>query len=297
MESPLPLLTRAVSSLCHAYPFLSGCGRLANTPPLRWLAPSGEAEARLRDGARMQVPLDDHVGRSVYFFGDLDPKLTALCARLLRPGDTVLDIGANLGLVSLLAAGMVGPTGQVHAFEPQPALARRFRRSLAANGYRHVEVHPVALGREDGTLTLDIPADNRGAASLVRSRGGRRVDVPVRDASALFDALDLGPVRLVKIDVEGFEAEVLGGARRYFAAHPPDALVFELNDGSTQPFAERPVVRLLNELGYGFLDLRRELLRLRLRRVPFDARETGHDILALRRGAPYRELCRRLGVR
>src|SRR5947209_12853453 len=91
------------SRLMHWYPFLSGCGTAANSRAVRLAAGTGggEAWARLRGGPELLVPLDDYVGRAAYYVGDLDGKVSEVIRRVVRPGDTALDVGANLGVVAL----------------------------------------------------------------------------------------------------------------------------------------------------------------------------------------------------
>src|SRR5438067_1424811 len=126
----VPWATRVAQRACRLYPLFSGCGALANLPLLRRLAPpAGTVTTDLRDGSRIRVRPGDYIGRAVFFFGDLDPKLRWVFSRVLRPGDAALDIGANCGVMSLFAARLVGPAGQVHAFEPQPDLAALLRES------------------------------------------------------------------------------------------------------------------------------------------------------------------------
>src|SRR5947208_1901642 len=110
-----------ISSIAHMYPFYSGCGTIANSRPMDVMAPPLSDLVWARSvGGEVLVPLDDLVGRALYFFGDLDPKLTWVIRRLLEPGDIALDIGANLGFLSLFMAKIVGAHGAVHAFEPNP---------------------------------------------------------------------------------------------------------------------------------------------------------------------------------
>ena len=100
----------AIAKVTRLYPFLSGCGSLANHRLIDRLAgkPKREAWAEV-EGGRLLVSLDDYVGRSAFYVGDLDRKVSAVVDRFVRPGDTVLDIGANIGLVSLRVAKRVGP--------------------------------------------------------------------------------------------------------------------------------------------------------------------------------------------
>jgi FkbM family methyltransferase len=243
----------------------------------------------------MLAPLDDFVGRSLYYFGDLDPKLTWICRALLRPGDTVLDVGANLGLVTLIARALVGETGCVHAFEPQPDLAELVRRSALENRFREIRVHAVALGRAAATLNLFVPLGNRGAASLTRihSEIGSSIEVPVVDTSEYLEALELGAIRLLKMDVEGHEEHVLRGGARFFERNKPHAIISELNDAPGR-LDQHPVVRALQELDYELWKIPRALTRPRIEPIDGTSDSLSHDILAIARGESHAQVLRSL---
>ena len=240
----------------------------------------------------MVVRLDDVEGRSIYYMGDWDPRLTWIVRRLLRPGDTMLDIGANFGLLSLVAGSLVGPTGQVHAFEPQDAVADLLRRSLDLNGLDRVSIHRMALSDKTGTMTLHIPEGHTGAASLERPQMGTSssVEIPVRRIDDLIPELGLTRIRLMKIDVEGHESQVLGGATELFATHPPDVVVFESMERFTRPagepeppFGQLPAVQFFRTLGYELFAVGRSYLRVNL--SPVDLADPRHppcaDLMAV----------------
>lgn len=252
------LRAEAVSRITRLYPLLSGCGTLANHPLVDGLAghPEGEAWADV-EGGRLLVSLNDYVGRAAFYVGDLDRKVSAIVDRFVKPGDTVLDIGANIGLVTLRLSKRVGPSGVVHAFEPNPKPAFRLASSLAANGISNVQVHEVALGTEDAVLPLTIPTGNVGMGSLVAGFQGETVQVLVRR----LDDFDLGPVAFVKMDVEGFESQVLGGAERMLAKSPPKVILFEQNNESGTS------IQILRAAGYSVSGVAKSLLRLRLEPV------------------------------
>jgi FkbM family methyltransferase len=294
---------RIVASATRRYPFYSGCGRLANHPVLHRIAgqSSEVAWARVHGGYRVAAPLADHVGRAIFYLGELDRKITWVCSRLVQPGDTVLDIGANLGLVTFTLSALVGPAGTVHAFEPIPQLQTYIEEGIERNGVTNIQLHRMALGARDGELPLAVPRKNAGASSLVETRqsaDSSRLMVPVRTLSSVLTEQEAGHVRLIKMDVEGFEPEVLEGAADFFKIHPPDAILFELNDVSGMVRDHR-TIRLLSEYGYGFFSLPRRFTRMRAQRI--DAQESsssqdGHDYVAARLGPTYDDVANRLLV-
>jgi len=285
----MPTIRQSImATITRRYPLLSGCGRLANSRLLQWLAGGSNevAWARIAGGAQVLAPLDDFVGRAAFYVGDLDRKITAIGRRLIRPGDTVLDIGANIGVVAFAFASLVGVAGHVHAFEPNPELVKLLHAAVERNGTKNVTVHAMALGQEEGELELSVPRGNAGGASLVR-RGdptGKRVVVPVKQLSSVIRDTGIGPLRLVKIDVEGFEPQVLAGARQSFRTNPPDAVLFELNDVSG-PVSAHPTLQILQEMGYVFYGLPKAWVSLRLARFEPSACTAlrYHDLLAVHR--------------
>ena len=118
-----------------------------------------------------------------------------LCRNVLRRGDTAIDIGANLGLVAVIMASVVGSSGTVHAFEPQPDLASLIMRSAVLNGFDHLHVHRMALGNQDDCLELCIPYGNSGSASLIRRHSkGTTKAVPSRKVALIWSNLVWGPL-------------------------------------------------------------------------------------------------------
>ena len=252
-------VVNALAGLGRRYPLCRGHGWLARHA---FPDPAGDGaaiEVGLRSGPRVLVRPDEFIGRIVFYFGDLDPRISWICRRLLRSGDTVIDVGANYGVVSLVAADLVGPGGVVHAFEPQPQVADLLRRSVQRNEFTQVCVHEVALSDADAELELRIPLGNLGGASLSRASGsGSSINVQVRHSGTVLSQLDLSAIRMLKVDIEGHEAEFLRGGREFLRRCPPDVIVFESNDalyedGVHVPFWQRPAVQELRDLGYDFV--------------------------------------------
>jgi len=261
-------------------------------------------EVNLRSGSRMLVHPDEFIGRIVYYFGDLDPRLSWVCRRVIGAGDVVIDVGANYGVISLLAADLVGPTGVVHAFEPQPQVAALLRRSAQRNAFSQLHVHQVGLSDADAELDLHIPVANLGSASLDRVAGpGSSIKVSVRHSGTLLSELGLPAIRLLKLDVEGHEAAVLRGARGFLRRCPPDVILFESNDtlyeaGKPVPFWERDAVRELCDLGYDLVRVTQHIGALgppRFARVRSGGDDRGLDFVAVHR-SKYREIADILAV-
>lgn len=151
----------------------------------------------------------------------------AALRRTIRPGMTVLDVGGNLGLYTLLLSRLVGPAGRVVTFEPDPDLFALLRRNCELNGCTNVEAHNLALGRRRDRLVLRKMILNSGDNTLGSGGSGlfrREVEIEV---VALDEFLPALRPDLVKIDVQGWELEVLRGMERTLAANPQAALHLE----------------------------------------------------------------------
>lgn len=158
--------------------------------------------------------------RLLYLEGERFVGERGLVSELVRPGDTVVDVGANIGYYALLAARIVGPRGRVLAFEPEPDNLVELRMNIERNGLGMVEIRPVAVGAQAGTVSF-LRGINGGVTGGAADDGASTVQVPM---VALDDVLE-GPVGMIKIDVEGYEGEVLAGARRVIERCKPRLFV------------------------------------------------------------------------
>jgi FkbM family methyltransferase len=128
----------------------------------------------------------------------------------LAPGDTFVDLGANVGVFSLYAAKAAGPQGCVLAIEPSPTMLERLRFNLAANGFRNVRIAPVAVGEARGEATFHTLPDAHGSASLLKLPGSAaQMTVPVETLLALLQAHGIEQVDAMKVDIEGYEDRAL----------------------------------------------------------------------------------------
>jgi FkbM family methyltransferase len=178
--------------------------------------------------------------------------LTAFFLAQLHEGMTVVDVGANQGELTAIAAACVGASGRVIAYEPSPATARALRARLG--GEPHVEIHRCALASRAGTSTFYIDSSKSTSSTLYPGaigpvRQAIRVTVQTLDAEAPL----LPPVDLIKIDAQGAEGRIFEGARRLLKRDKP-LLIFELWPHGLRA-AGTDGTRMLNDLaglGYHF---------------------------------------------
>lgn len=207
MTSPSPVtdpdarLRRLASLPAMGYPLLLAWQK-------GWLrAPSGVACARQEDGRALRCDLSDRTQRTMCL-GLFEPGETRLVSRLLGPGDVFIDVGAHIGWFTTMAARRVQASGRVIACEPYPANARALRENLRINESHNVRVVEAAVSHAAGTLRLARGPDSGSVTALDWAH-----DDPAEVPMLTLDELTQGvaDVRLLKVDVEGWEAHVLRG--------------------------------------------------------------------------------------
>jgi FkbM family methyltransferase len=284
----MAITTALAAMVGRLYPLYSGNFKIINSRVARKFIKAVDEFAWCRcPGGEILVPLSDAVGRCIYFTGDYDRKITWLCRKVLRLGDTALDIGANLGIVTLTMAKAVGKAGVVYAFEPNPRLQSLLSRSIERNALLNVHLHNVALGDRPDILSLHVPSDNFGQGSLVfhsdNSQASHHV-VKVERLSDIIERERLTSIRMIKIDVEGFEQKVLAGAEETLKGIRPDLIVFESNAQNQPIFRNRPAVQILRRHGYEFFSIPKAAFSISLRTIDLGRDEDpGHDIVAIAR--------------
>ena len=183
----------------------------------------------LRCGFRVLLDLRDWSQRRAYFGGDYyQTSLVGLLEHLLRPGDNWVDVGANIGLVTLIAASHIGRTGHGLAFEPNPLVFPRLAEHVAINGLSSIHCYEAALGADSGRRTLAFPKRHTGAGTLLSAIASdcSYVEVDVRRGDDLLSGLAKRPT-IIKIDVEGFEPFVVEGLARALT-NPETAVIIEV---------------------------------------------------------------------
>ena len=218
-----------------------------------WVARTGRPAirvGRLRTGARIELDLAQWMHREIFYLGATEPRTTDLFRRVATAGWTFFDVGANEGYYALMAYDLGGLSSHVVAFEPQPTLAHRLRRSASLNGYS-LTVIEAACAASDGYLRFyesDQP-DNSGTATAVPGvHSTAATQVRAMSLDSYCAGVDVWP-DVLKIDVEGFELEVLKGFERGLQSRSPRLIVAELSDDPRHP-AHGQVAAFLLRWGY-----------------------------------------------
>ncbi len=230
-------------------------------------ASSGEIVSTCQGFVIRVDPADYAVGHTLALTGSYEPEVSAAVHEELAEGATFVDIGANIGWFSLLAASLVGPTGRVIAIEPNPRNVALLRQSAKDNGFENIEVVAVALSERPGAAALETDGSN-GRLILVDGPPTQAVEasfvVATYPLDTVLNEVGAGRVDAIKIDVEGAEPLVLRGATRTISESRP-VLVSEFYPLAldSSPWGNaRHYLAMLRALGYrlsvigsdGFLD-------------------------------------------
>ncbi|MSO89341.1 MAG: FkbM family methyltransferase [Rhodospirillaceae bacterium] len=203
---------------------------------LRRMFGAGSAAEVRRNGLRWRLDLDEGIDFSIFLLGAFEAATVAACERLVRAGDVVLDIGANIGAHTLPLARLVGPTGRVVAFEPTDFAFAKLSANLALNpvyAARVTVAQTMLLDRGDGPIPRTLPSSwpLAGGADVHPKLRGRDMTTAGAGALTLDTYLAENAIRrvdFIKLDVDGFECRVLTGAEATLRRCRP-VIVMELS--------------------------------------------------------------------
>lgn len=198
--------------------------------PNHYQYPPGSLRSVLRNGIAFDLDISDLIQWFIYF-GMKERSRTALFS-LVRCNDVVIDVGTNIGDVLLNCAKAVGPQGRVYGFEPDPMNFQRCMRNIQINKFGNITMSAKGLGHVNAECDLHVTSSrNRGANRIsVDSHGGTtRIKIGTLDEFIVEQAIER--IDLIKIDVEGFEMNVLLGAKSAIERFKPN-LFIELDDNN-----------------------------------------------------------------
>jgi len=210
-----------------------------------------EAEAQ---GTKLWVDPASNFGTRILHEGVYEQELTQALQTLLKPGQTFVDVGANEGWFTVLAGRLVGPSGAVLAGEPQERLWPVILKNAALNGLTNIQLLPYAFGHQKARGEINLyPSVNTGSSHIsgTKRRWEKKQSIQVIPLSHVLDGLQGKPVDLLKVDVEGFELQVLQGAGPHLGSSIR-RLVVEIHPGPLRALgaSEEQVKDLLRAKGY-----------------------------------------------
>ena len=213
----------------------------------------GPLDLRL-DGIKMRVVLVDNVSERSFVFMPwrFDALERDLMLKLLPKDGVLVDIGANAGIYSCLAAKHLGQSGVVVAIEPNPEMLERLRFNLDTTladcaDKPRIEIQPIAVSDDNGLMAFYVNRENLGASSLAEDQNGQRIEVESRPLLAVIDELKLSRIHVLKCDIEGCEDRALVP---FFTDAPnhvlPDCVIIEHNPDQWQ----QPLLETIKQRGY-----------------------------------------------
>lgn len=183
-------------------------------------------------GSKMVLDLNDQgISRELAVYGCHEKNSTQQTKSILRPGMTVLEVGANIGYYALMEAKIVGNQGKVFAFEPSPYNFNLLQANIELNGYRNIETFPKAIGDKEGRAMFYVAGRSNLSGFIKRDdmasmyRGGKE-DVVEVEVVRLDNFLRDKKVDFIRMDVEGFETEILKGMEKTLSSKSAPAYFF-----------------------------------------------------------------------
>lgn len=218
---------QSVGTAIHLYHWIHRFNYLLPLPRGRWMLqrfacrfsaiPSRLEDVRIDYRMLMDLDLHDSYDDTLIYFNLQAIEIKRAIKRFLQAGQTAIDVGANLGLFTLLMAHRVGREGRVHAFEPNPQIFSRLTAHVLKNTFeKTVTLHRTAVSDRNGALTLFTYPRHHGLSCIVPRPDlpHEATEVNAVTLDALFEAGEIRTPSFVKIDVEGAELLVLKGARQ-----------------------------------------------------------------------------------
>lgn len=201
----------------------------------RWFLPKPSEckEIQTNFGFKIKVypNTDLNIERPIYERGVYEYGMVEFIKNHLESGNTFVDVGANIGFLSMVASNVVGDSGRVISFEPVPAHCNHFEENIKLNEIHNLEIRQHALGNFEKEKDIYLHEGNKGGASLVIKSDVSASKIRVKR----WDDLNIaGPIHMMKIDVEGYEWEVLKGAKKMILSEKPILIVEYSSDRNNE---------------------------------------------------------------
>lgn len=210
----------------------------------------------INSGEQLRLRTNDVLARRLLSERWFEPSVRDALRIYVRPGMTVLDVGANIGYYSVQLSRMVGPSGRVICFEPQPAVLEELKFNLGLNGCQNATIMPLALSDANGTMEFFMPIAGQEAMGGFRDNGrfavGSRKQVQVARLDDILPTLGANTIDLMKIDAEGAEMAIFNGSGQTLGSSKRPIIIFEGYEENCKAFGHSvsDLHRLLVAFGY-----------------------------------------------
>jgi FkbM family methyltransferase len=240
---------KILSFVGRNWPFSKGKGWLVDRPARiikKWPA---TIQFKLKDGRIVKGDLNDGLFKSLYLYGVYEPLLTKVITKLIRPGDVVIDVGANIGLISIQLGKLVSPGGKVYSFEPVPTTFKKLKDTIRLNNLIQIIIpENKAVSNKQELTTIYVPQKRSHACSSLK-KSEKAYSFPCETIT--LNSLQQSPT-FIKIDVEGAELMVLEGADLIFKKEHSPIVVMEVNRKAANQFGYEPeeLLKILAKSNY-----------------------------------------------
>ncbi len=206
----------------------------------------------------INVVTTNYIDAWIYYAGDYESFVKKYFKTHIKPGDTVLDVGANIGFHTLYLAELVGASGKVIAVEPMPVNFKALEKNIALNNFNQIITINSALSSKNETINIYLnPTQHNPGAYNLFEEGEKNTLINCVKGDDLLTELSVNKVALIKIDVEGFEFEVLKGLYQTILKDKP-VIIFEYDRNYQLKNNQDPAALFsyLINLNYSFLSIK-----------------------------------------
>ena len=235
---------------------------------------------RLRTGAAVELDLGDPPQSVAFVTRRYEPDMITAISRLLPDRGILFDVGANIGLITFSVAA-IRPEVSIHAFEPDPSNAERWRRNHKLNPDARAALEPTALGASAGAVSM-VRGHEAGWTHVGPAVGSATPMAEMTTLDSYVDERGISTVDVLKLDVEGYELFALRGGQELLDRHRIGAIVCELNDPLLARYGVKRADVISFLAGYGYSpNLIPHTGARRFRRA--ETLETSGDLVFMRR--------------
>jgi len=240
----------------------------------------------LNAGPAMFLDLRDPVCMAIYLTGEWEGWLTGTFLSVVRPGMIVLDIGSHSGYFTLLAAQQVGPTGYVHAFEPNPFHHRNLTKSAAINGYAHVLLHRVMVSNKNGEEVMETKGEG-GSSIVYPALAPLLTPTKTKVRKAILKELIVPhtKVDVIKIDIDGGEPYIMDSLFEVIDASGQLVIFMEYLPMLWGGIDPRPIMQKFYDRGFAIFNVAMDRSGMKPVTIHELAAHTGHlhwDLIMVR---------------